>query len=623
MSRWALIGGVSALTTALVGAMGAFVIPPTTLTSPEGYGQVEGHLGASSLVTTLPSATVGSLTCPGTADKDTTPSILVQSVDHEQPSQVAVRYLKTKGATPKDESFTLNPGERKVLTNTSAAVLDWSGGPIQGSVVDAVGGLNSRVNCATSATDQWDLVGFDTRLGATSTLVLANPTTTPAVANLTIATPNGPVNLSLASGISVEPLNQTEINLGELLPETPAFAVRVTTTKGRVVASGELVRRRVDSSQATPTFGEVTGRARVVGIPAPTDQAFIPALGASKNQPTGPIEPGDVGATQGVTAQSGALPTAQPADQPGANQPDTDQSAPAPTAPHTPSEAEVKASRDHQLIIANPNEDQVSVDAVASAPIPGAGVLAAPITVPGGSVAVIKMRDISTLPNPGLVVTSKEGLPIVAAVRTVGDDLDITNGVNAASREWVVTAVEGAIIALTNPGGQTATITMTSRDGEQTVQVGSNGVVTLPSPVTGAVQLASDQPVVVSLRTVSAGWSIAGAARAELTGGGLAPVARRVSSKVNTPALGVDQPLPVQPPVDLVPGTGQLGSGEGDRDLPLLPGANLIPELLPATPTPGPDASPSTSDQPLPLPENLPAAPDAEPGEVEDENIFG
>lgn len=597
MSRLGTTTGIACLAIAALGAGAGFALDvPTNL-----VGDVQGD--SADLVTTLPPASAGSLTCPGTADKDTTPSILVQSVDPKHESTVNVRYLQTKGATPKNERFVLQAGERKILSKTSAAVLDWAGAPVQASVVDNVGGLNSRVNCATSATDQWDLVGFDTTLGSVSTLVLANPTTTPAVANLSIATPSGPVNLTLATGIEVPALNQTVIDLSDYVPNVDAFAVRVSTTKGRVVASGELVRREVDTSSAAATLGRVTGRARVVGVPTPTDQAIIPALGANQTK----VEDAQ---TKSEGTQTGEAPS--------------EGATPEPT--QAPAQAKTSASRDHQLIIANPNDEQVTVHARASAPIPGAGVLAAPITVPAGSVASIKMGDVSTLPNPGVTVTSEEGLPVVAAVRTIGSDLDITNGVNGAAIDWVLTGVDGAHVAITNPGDAETAVLMATVNGDQHVKVGGNSVTLVPSPSKGPVLIFAEAPVVASIRTVGAGWSLAGTASQDLTGGGLAPIAVRNSSKITTPALSTTSELPITPPFELVPGGSRAIDPNTNK-----PGAAGTQTIKPEVKSPSDSASPSTDSSEgtgsgsskLAVPSDLPAPIDEAPSEIEAEDIFG
>ncbi|WP_336248752.1 DUF5719 family protein [Stomatohabitans albus] len=587
MSRRSMAAGIAciAVATLAAGAGIALDMPNNLIGDP-------ATATTTDLVTTLPPASTGSLTCPGTADKDTTPSILVQSVDNEHDATVNVRYLQTKGAAPDDEQFTLKAGERRILSRTSAAVLDWAGAPVQASVVDAVGGLNSRVNCATSATDQWDLVGFDTTLGSVSTLVLANPTTTPAVANLSIATPSGPVNLTLASGIEVPALNQTVIDLADYVPNVEAFSVRVSTSAGRVVASGELVRRAVDTNTAAATLGRVTGRARVVGVPIPTDQAIIPALGATQ--------------AEGVTPEQ--------------SQPSTE-GEPSPQATPAPAQAETLASKDHQLIVANPNDEQVTVQAKASAPVPGEGALAGPITVPAGSVAVVKLGDISTLPNPGLVVTSDNGMPIVAAVRTIGADLDITNGVNGAATDWVVTGVDGAHVAISNPGEEPTTVTIFSPDGEDTITVGANAVTLVPSPVTGSVRLEAANPVVASLRTASVGWSLVGIASQELTGGGLAPKAVRQSTKLTTPAQNATVKLRVEPPVDLVPG------GSRASELNRVPEPSASASSPTGTPTPEQSSSATprepTGTSTLEVPSNLPAPIDEAPSETIIEDIFG
>ena len=600
MSRSATVLGVSCLALATVTAAAGLTLDiPSSL-----FAKTIGE--PPEVVTTLPDATAGSLTCPGTADKDTTPSILVQSVATEGESTVQVRYLQSKGATPKDERFTLKAGERKILPKTSAAVLDWAGAPVQASVVDAVGGLNSRVNCAPSATDQWDLVGFDTSLGSVSTLVLANPTPTAAVASLAIATPSGPVNLSLASGIEVPALNQTVIDLSEYVPNVKAFSVRVTTSAGRVVASGELVRREVDTGSAAATLGKVTGRARVVGVPTPSDLSIIPALGANPNEPQEPQQPAGQ-SPQGASATPSG--EAQASDQP------------QPTASPTqaPAEAATSASKDHQLIIANPNDEQVTVHATASAPIPGDGVLGAPITVPAGSVAAIDMGDISTLPNPGVLVTSEEGLPVVAAVRTLGKDLDITNGVNGATTQWVLTAVEGAHVAIMNPGAQDTHATVTTSAGEETITIGANSVALQPAPATGWVRIDANDPVVASLRTATTGWSLAGAKLHDLTGGGLAPLAIRNTSKITTPALNTTQDLPIDPPFDLVPGGTR--AQELPQNQPGQTGEQSDQPSKEADPSNTP--SPSGSPAPLPVPSDLPAPIDEAPSESVNEDIFG
>lgn len=93
----------------------------------------------------------------------------------------------------------------------------------------------ATVSCPVAGTDLW-LVGGGTRPGRRGRLLLSNPSGAPAVVDLTVHGPYGPVQPPAGTGVVVPPLGQKALFVDALAPGLTATAVRVQARSGRVAA---------------------------------------------------------------------------------------------------------------------------------------------------------------------------------------------------------------------------------------------------------------------------------------------------------------------------------------------------------------------------------------------------
>jgi hypothetical protein len=93
----------------------------------------------------------------------------------------------------------------------------------------------ATLSCQVAGTDQW-LVGGGTQDGRRARLLLTNPSSAPAVVDLTIYGPSGIVQTPAASGIVVPAGGQKALYVDALAPGLLATAVRVRAGSGRVSA---------------------------------------------------------------------------------------------------------------------------------------------------------------------------------------------------------------------------------------------------------------------------------------------------------------------------------------------------------------------------------------------------
>ena len=131
---------------------------------------------------------------------------------------------------------------RGALTEVSA-----DGGP----AVDATGGLaaglfGSRsdvgarslgVTGCPAPRSRWWFTGAGAGLDHSSSLLLANVDPGPAVLDVTVLGPDGPVETVATDGITLAPHTVRRIDLADIAPQTDDLAVEVQTSRGRVVAS--------------------------------------------------------------------------------------------------------------------------------------------------------------------------------------------------------------------------------------------------------------------------------------------------------------------------------------------------------------------------------------------------
>lgn len=91
-------------------------------------------------------------------------------------------------------------------------------------------------SCGSATGEAW-LVGGGTAEGERVRLLLANPTASPALLDLIVHGPDGPVKAPGAEGILVPSGRQVAVFVDALAPETGGLAVHVVARSGRVAAS--------------------------------------------------------------------------------------------------------------------------------------------------------------------------------------------------------------------------------------------------------------------------------------------------------------------------------------------------------------------------------------------------
>lgn len=119
----------------------------------------------------------------------------------------------------------------------AATVLFEGGGVGVSEVVDGPLGWSSAP-CASETSSTWFFAHGSTASGATLTLLLYNPSTTDAVADVTLdSTTAGLISPPAYQGIGVSAQSLVVENVGDHLTNDASFATEVSTTSGTVVAN--------------------------------------------------------------------------------------------------------------------------------------------------------------------------------------------------------------------------------------------------------------------------------------------------------------------------------------------------------------------------------------------------
>jgi len=137
------------------------------------------------------------------------------------PAAVGVRVLAPGGRPPGPQRVT-SDGAGALLA--AAQVTLARAGDLRGLVTGA---------CPAAVTDAW-LVGGGTVPGRRGRLLLANPTPAPAVVDVFVAGPSGPVPLPTARGLVVAPGRVRAVLLDALAPGLQRLAVHVVARSGRI-----------------------------------------------------------------------------------------------------------------------------------------------------------------------------------------------------------------------------------------------------------------------------------------------------------------------------------------------------------------------------------------------------
>ena len=231
-------------------------------------------LGAATLVRTeapavpdTPPETVPltrlTLACPSSLDEDTR-RIAVGSALATVDGEVAVDTL---GGSARP--LPVSAGELTSVDVEGAAVVtgedDWAPG-----LLAARGAASAATACAEPQPDAW-FPGVGARPGHASVVELVNPDPGPAIADLTLFAPSGPLDVPDLRGIRVPGRSSVELDLATITPRRTELGLRVLVSRGRLTSA---VRDTVDrlgtgplaTDWIAPQAGPVTS-GTVLGLP--------------------------------------------------------------------------------------------------------------------------------------------------------------------------------------------------------------------------------------------------------------------------------------------------------------------------------------------------------------------
>jgi hypothetical protein len=247
-----VIARAAALCLALATGAGGFAVAQRI---PEATGTARAGIAPAGTVRLAIPAATATLTCPG-AETSIVPDGGVRA---PSPGPFA---LTAAAAGPDAAHVALAPltGGRPVAalggTGSGPRVLRRDGAPVAPlrlraaptgadptrlsavqTTLARAGDLRALVtgSCAEDASDAW-LVGGGTAPGRRGRLLLANPTPAPALVDVLLAGPSGPVEAPAGRGIVVAPGRVRAVQLDALAPGLARLAVHVVARRGRVAA---------------------------------------------------------------------------------------------------------------------------------------------------------------------------------------------------------------------------------------------------------------------------------------------------------------------------------------------------------------------------------------------------
>jgi hypothetical protein len=164
---------------------------------------------------------------PGAAGADGRGSARLETLDGQR--------LGDPTGVPGSMSGAPADSEPVVARGTGAAAPGLAAGVVTRSTVDAARGLLGTT-CVAPASDFW-FVGSGALVGQRGRVYLTNPEAAPAVVDLTLYGPDGPLSSPAGRGIAVDSGAQQVRLLDALAPGTAVFAVHVHARTGRVAAA--------------------------------------------------------------------------------------------------------------------------------------------------------------------------------------------------------------------------------------------------------------------------------------------------------------------------------------------------------------------------------------------------
>ena len=91
----------------------------------------------------------------------------------------------------------------------------------------------AAVDCAPPVADQW-FTGVGADAGHNSVIELVNPNAGPAIADITVRSPNGVLDVPALRGVSVSGNSSTLLDLGQIVPNRAELSIEVHTSRGRL-----------------------------------------------------------------------------------------------------------------------------------------------------------------------------------------------------------------------------------------------------------------------------------------------------------------------------------------------------------------------------------------------------
>ena len=233
--------------------------------------------------------TTAQLGCPGLdqpAPAGTATSVGVASL--AEPGAAGEAQTTTGGtSTP----LALVPGPVAAVGTASTPVTVRAGGDLAPGLLAtrAVASPLAADACRPPGSEQW-FTGVGAAADHTSVLELVNTEAGPAVADVTVWSAGGPVDVPALRGLAVAPGATTRIDLGQVVPRRGDLGLRVQVTRGRMAVS---VLDRLDPLTGAPVLSD--------WLRAPGRAGALPAAARPDPRRRGPpAQPGQPRRGRGV-----------------------------------------------------------------------------------------------------------------------------------------------------------------------------------------------------------------------------------------------------------------------------------------------------------------------------------
>lgn len=145
------------------------------------------------------------------------------------------RTVETMPLTGVDPDGTAVPTAIRVTVDPAEATAPLlAGSQSQALAGDELSGL-AATECQEATPESW-LVAGSTDVGRTTLIMLINPSPVAATVDIQVAGAEGPVEITGASGLIVEPASQRVIPLAGLAPDVDSPVVHITSRGGKIAA---------------------------------------------------------------------------------------------------------------------------------------------------------------------------------------------------------------------------------------------------------------------------------------------------------------------------------------------------------------------------------------------------